>query len=511
MEGEDPVAALRACQENEARLRGLLSLALVKEEETDKLRDENALLTMQVGQLRSQLSQLQERTKAKEEEMVAEVAENESEITWLQKENEKLSTQLKDARASLQQLSLQHQQQQQQRGKEDSTASFQAVSKEQLRGELLNAAVTAERLEGRIRQLEETNEKLEKTVQVLFRQNQDLTDEVMVLKENGNTTNNNNTMNESLNTSLADELDFSEPSTPVKGGGMFSDMSVVVSPMAPPPTPISPILPLKQSKTASAPLPAKGAPDSAAAASKNAPVPLFSDMEVINKERNDRQYRDFVYMSLSAIKIAMTIKELASSEVLLKLSAKRVYAKALERRVPLHQVYDFVRKYTVAYVEHMSAPREPQRPQPQLGLLGRVLTTYFPSTDYLFRTAEVVPNRGSELGSFLYKRGALWSRAWKHRWFKLNSQLGVVSYHPDPHVLNSLGTIPIEEINTVAAVPGGIAPYEHVFRITTQWGREYDLAADSAIMMNYWLDGLTEAIAQKHIANADKRQSKTLL
>ena len=116
--------------------------------------------------------------------------------------------------------------------------------------------------------------------------------------------------------------------------------------------------------------------------------------------------------------------------MLLKLSAKKVYEKAIERRIPLHQVHDFVRRCAVAYVERMSAPKEPPKQPAQMGFLGRVLTTYFPSTDYLFRAAEVVPNRGSELGSFLHKRGALWSRAWKQRWFKLNTQLGVVSYHP---------------------------------------------------------------------------------
>jgi hypothetical protein len=66
--------------------------------------------------------------------------------------------------------------------------------------------------------------------------------------------------------------------------------------------------------------------------------------------------------------------QLAPSEMLLKLSAKKVYDKAIERQVPLHQVHDFVRKYTVAYVEHMSAPKEQAKP-PQMSLLGRVLTT----------------------------------------------------------------------------------------------------------------------------------------
>ncbi len=95
--------------------------------------------------------------------------------------------------------------------------------------------------------------------------------------------------------------------------------------------------------------------------------------------------------------------------------------------------------------------------------------------------------------------------------FKLNSQLGVVSYHPNPHVLNALGTITISEIASVCAVPGGDPPYEHVFRITLSYGRVYDLAADSATMMNYWLDGLTEAIAALHVQNADKRNSKSVL
>lgn len=217
---------------------------------------------------------------------------------------------------------------------------------------------------------------------------------------------------------------------------------------------------------------------------------------------------------------------------MLKLSAKKVYDKAIERRIPLHQVHDFCRKYAVAYVEHMSAPKEPPKPPPQMSFLGRVLTTYFPSTDYLFRAAEVVPNRGSELGSFLHKRGALW-RAWKQRWFKLNSQLGVVSYHLDPHVkrvccfvclvllleivlcvfqvLTALGTIAIADIATVEAIPGGMAPYEHVFRITTSYGRQFDLAADSAQIMNYWLDGLTEQLAARHLQNHDKRLSKSVL
>ena len=78
-------------------------------------------------------------------------------------------------------------------------------------------------------------------------------------------------------------------------------------------------------------------------------------------------------------------------------------------------------------------------------------------------------------------------------------------------MLNSLGTIPIAEIASVKVVPEGISPYEHVFRITTQWGREYDLAADSATMLNYWVDGITQAIADNAQVVADKRNSTNLI
>ena len=483
-------AQLQASQENEARLRGLLSMMAVREEADEKLRDQHEKLEKQHEKLERQHMLLQERSKAREDEQ----AESEREVELLQAENERLRQQLGEAKQAVQQLAQMHQkqqgqQQQQQKGLAE-TSSFQAVSKEQLRQELLQAAVSAEKMEQRIAALEETNEKLEKTVQGLWRQNQELVDEMQTLRSSE--TESVQGANDSMNVSLADELDATDatpPATPSKQSTMFADMTVVASP--------SPPLPQANDNNAAA-----------------TPTRLFSDMQLkdrTDKERDDRQYRDYVYMSLSAIKIAMAIKELASSEMLLKLSAKKVYEKALERRVPLHQVHDFVRKYTVAYVEHMSAPKEqPKQPQ-QMGFLGRVLTTYFPSTDYLFRAQEVVPNRGSELGSFLWKKGSLLSRGWKQRWFKLNSQLGVVSYHPNPHVLNSLGTITITEIATVAAVPGGQPPYEHVFRITMQWGREYELAADSATIMNYWLDGLSEAIAARHVENADKRHSANVL
>ncbi len=78
-------------------------------------------------------------------------------------------------------------------------------------------------------------------------------------------------------------------------------------------------------------------------------------------------------------------------------------------------------------------------------------------------------------------------------------------------MLTALGTIAIADIATVEAIPGGIAPYEHVFRITTQWGRQYELAAESTQIMNYWLDGLTEQLAARHLENSDKRHSNTVL
>ncbi len=484
---EELRAQLRESLENVARLRGLLAMTAAREEAEERLRDEFEKQGKQLTLLRSQHSQLVERSKLRDDEH----AESEREVELLQSDNERLRQQLAEAKQAVQQLALlqQKQQQQQQQQPSQETSSFQAVSKEQLRQELLQAAVAAEKLEQRIAALEETNEKLEKTVQGLWRQNQELTDEMQTLRssEGGEAALG---AHDSMNVSLADELmlEATPPATPTKQSTLFSDMAVVDNNNAPANDNNSP---------------AGGATGK-----------LFSDMQLkerSDKERDDRQYRDYVYMSLSAIKIAMAIKELASSEMLLKLSAKKVYQKALERRVPLHQVHDFVRKYTVAYVEHMSAPKEKPKPPQQMGFLGRVLTTYFPSTDYLFRAQEVVPNRGSELGSFLWKKGSLLSRSWKQRWFKLNSQLGVVSYHPTPHELNSLGTITIAEIATVAAVPGGQPPYEHVFRITMQWGREYDLAADSVTIMNYWLDGLSEAIAARHVENADKRNSVNVL
>lgn len=188
---------------------------------------------------------------------------------------------------------------------EAQTASFQEVSKEQLRQELLNAALTIDQLQQKLAVANDEKLKLEHSVQELFRQNQWLADE---LKEGGQSESNNNggnnNNNESLNTSLADELGLDEPTveataaarvnTPSKS--IFSDMKIATTAEQP-------------------------------------GEKLFSEMEV--KQRDDRQYRDYVYMSLSAIKIAMAIKELAPSEMLLKLSAKKVYDKAIERRIPL--------------------------------------------------------------------------------------------------------------------------------------------------------------------------------
>jgi hypothetical protein len=501
---EDLRAQLQASQETEARLRGLLSMTAAREDAEERLRDDYEKQGKQLALLRSQHSQLVERGKVRDDEH----AESEREVEMLETENERLRQQLAEAKQAVQQLALlnqkqQHQHQQQQQTTTSGpaeTSSFRTVSKEQLRQELLQAALAAEKLEQRVLALEETNEKLERTVQGLWRQNQELVDEMQTMRSSEGEAALG--ANDSMNVSLADELmlEATPPSTPVKQqqqqAVLFAELTVVA--------------PGNDNNNNNN----NAAAAAAASSTEAAPTRLFSDMQLkdrSDKERDDRQYRDYVFMSLSAIKIAMAIKELASAEMLLKLSAKKVYQKALERRVPLHQVHDFVRKYTVAYVEHMSAPKEKPKPPQQMGFLGRVLTTYFPSTDYLFRAQEVVPNRGSELGSFLWKKGSLLSRSWKQRWFKLNSQLGVVSYHPTPHELNSLGTITIAEIATVAAVPGGQPPHDHVFRITMQWGREYDLAADSVTIMNYWLDGLSEAIAARHVENADKRNSVNVL
>ncbi len=396
-------AQLQASQDNEARLRSLLAQVEAKETAEERVRDDLARAEKQLALVRGQLAQLQERNKAREEEMTSEMAESESNVALLQKENAALRQQLAEAKQSVQQLAQFNNQKQ----AGSPSSSFDAVSKEQLRQELLQAALAADKMEQRVRALQDTNENLERTVQGLWRQNQELVDEMQTMRSSDAGEGVANA-NASVNTSLADELsmfDEPEPVTPVKQGGsssnlnnsLFSDMTVVASPI--------PVVSNANNNNASA----SGASDTTTPSPK-----LFSDMQL--KERDDKQYRDYVYMSLSAIKIALAIKEIASSEMLLKLSAKKVYEKALERRVPLHQVHDFVRKYTVAYVEHMSAPREQPKPA-QMSFLGRVLTTYFPSTDYLFRAAEVVPNRGSELGSFLWKKGTLLSRSWKNRWY----------------------------------------------------------------------------------------------
>ena len=209
--------------------------------------------------------------------MLFEVNENESEIAMLQKENDRLLNSSRSHQQVVQQLQQQLQQQQQQqqqqqtKGSKD-TSSFQEVSKDQLRQELLNAAMTIEQMQEKISGLEEEKRKLEHSVQELFRQNQRLSDELQSKESAGGDQGNNNN-DDSLNTSLADELGFDEPasssSTPVStpSKSIFSDMKVVPA----------------------------------------TPEKLFNDMDL--KQRDDRQYREYVYMSLSAIKIAMAIKE----------------------------------------------------------------------------------------------------------------------------------------------------------------------------------------------------------
>lgn len=88
------------------------------------------------------------------------------------------------------------------------------------------------------------------------------------------------------------------------------------------------------------------------------------------------------------------------------------------------------------------------------------------------------------------------SRGWKQRWFKLNTTVGVVSYHPSPHVFNALGTIPLDDIGKIEEAPAQ-SGYEYVFVIYTTGGRSFELAADSATVRTYWIDGVRQALADQ--------------
>jgi hypothetical protein len=206
--------------------------------------------------------------------------ESELEVQVLVKENERLRLDAERTAKEMQGLllltkqQLQQQQQQSQSGKDSS--QFGAVTKEQLRSELLEAALAQEKSEKRIRELDDERARLEGTVLSLMRQNQKLSDE---LDEARATSGNASAVggDDFMNTSLADELsesliDFgSPPPTPEKqtapkktAGGMFADMEVV---------------------------PAVGA---ATEGPVSAAPQLFADMKV---KDDDRQFRDYVFMT----------------------------------------------------------------------------------------------------------------------------------------------------------------------------------------------------------------------
>lgn len=398
------------------------------------------------------------------------------------------------------------------------SADFGAVTKEQLRSELLQAALSQQALEKSLREMEKEKNRLEETVLQLMRQNQKLSDELEDARPSADSA---VSLGDALNTSLADELsesliDFggSAPPTPIKANpapvprpapsnSLFADMEVVPSAAQASAAVVQ--------KSPSLPLVRDDDDDVVVRPVPKAEPQLFQGLEVkdddrqvgavfallvglvsLTKRRARAQYRDYVYMTVTAIKVGLAIRYASNptaADRACEIRPKAVFQKAVEMHVPLHQVHAFVRKYAQAYVEKV-----PPRPQPQpQGLLSRVLS-FFPGAEYLVRPAEVVPNRGSEVGSFLWKKGSFFSRSWKQRWFKLNTEVGVISYHTSPDVFDALGTIPLQDVGRIEEAPSQ-PPYQYVFVIYTVQGREFLLAADSESYRKIWIDGVRQALA----------------
>ena len=95
--------------------------------------------------------------------------------------------------------------------------------------------------------------------------------------------------------------------------------------------------------------------------------------------------------------------------------------------------------------------------------------------------------------------------------FKLNPDLDVISWHVDPHILNSLGTIPLSEVGKIEVVEEGMSPYDHVFMIQTIMGRQYYLAAESKTILQYWVDGINNALADLARDKADRSSAHLTL
>lgn len=372
------------------------------------------------------------------------------------------------------------------------SAEFGAVTKEQLRNELLQAALSQQTLEKTVRDLETEKSRLEETVVQLMRQNQKLSDELEDAKPRDA---NSSFAEDAFNTSLADELTASlmefgdsNPASPIKvtpaparqPKALFADMEVVSGASL-----AAPSKRLGDNNNNEVSAPSAVTQTSALKAEPQ----LFQGLDI---KDDDRQYRDYVYMTVTAVKVGLAIRYASNptaADRACEIRPKAVFKKAVEMRVALHQVHAFVRKYAQAYVEK-TPPRA--QPQPQ-GLLSRVLS-FFPGADYLTRPAEVVPNRGSEVGSFLHKKGTFLSRSWKMRWFKLNTQIGVISYHTSPDIFEALGTIPLQDVGRIEEAPPQ-PPYQYVFVIYTVQGREFWLAADSESFRRIWIDGVRTALA----------------
>lgn len=379
--------------------------------------------------------------------------------------------------------------QQQRSNQSPASAEFGAITKEQLRSELLQAALSQQTLEKSMRDLENEKNRLEETVLQLMRQNQKLSDEVEDMKPLRTSM----LVDDALNASLADEL--SESLIDFAGPSPSNPASPIKATVVPAPKPLftdMEMVPFGGANPAAA-VPASRKPkvddEASSVAVPKAEPQLFQGLDV---KDDDRQYRDYVYMTVTAIKVGLAIRYASNptaADRACEIRPKAVFAKAVEMRVPLHQVHAFVRKYAQAYVEKLPPRAQP----PPQGLLSRVLS-FFPGAEYLVRPSEVVPNRGSEVGSFLWKKGTFLSRSWKQRWFKLNTQLGVISYHTSPDIFDALGTIPLQDVGRIEEAPPQ-PPQRFVFIIYTVQGREYALAADSEAFRRIWIDGVRQALA----------------
>ena len=359
-------------QQNE-RLREQIDKKIAEEEEESRLEEENKKSETSAQAKLEKLERGHKEMQQEYEGLQETLKETEIEVSIYQKENEKMRKEMEKLKESNAVL-------------ESKLASVSSKTKEgqahnasyteKLKEELLDAAVMNKNLTDRVTELEEEKGKLEHTVSSLMRECQRMSDEMMESSMMLSERHPEIQMDDAFNTSLADEL----------GMGMED---------SPPPSQEKAVAGAKDEKKEE--VKTQDEKKKEEENKEEEKKSLFADMAIVEppkkseeelrRERSDRQYKEYVYMTVTAVKISMTIQNGERSDLLLKLSPKKVYIKAIEKKVPLHLVHGFVRKYALAYLEQSQQKQKPQ--VPKQGFFARVMTTYFPATDYLFRTSEV--------------------------------------------------------------------------------------------------------------------------